>query len=444
MIDNFSLSRRSSDGLLGVNDRRLLEMLGIEVPPGEMNVRGWHALKVDAVYACVKILSDSVSKLPLKVYQEDENGVQKASRHYLYNLLKLRPNPYMSASDFLKSIEAHRAFGNGYANIEFDKRTGKIIGLWPMDSSKVKVWVDDAGLLPTSAAAFPFNRPQLWYEVDIGNGQKRKLMPDEVLHFKGSVTLDGLVGVRTMDYLQGTVESAGAAGRFINNFYKQGLQVKGLVQYTGSLDENAKRVFRDQFESMSSGLRNSHRISLLPIGYTFTPMALSMTDAQFMQNTELTIRQIATSFGVKMHQLNDLSRSTYSNVEQQQLQFYTDTQQPILTSYEQELTWKLFTYEELESGHYVKFNVDSLLRADLKTRYEAYGKGIEKGFITPNEARAAEDKAPKPGGDQLYFNGNVIPLIMAGQQYVKGGDETEPESAEDIDDDEEGKQGDPD
>lgn len=422
---------------IGLQDRRLLEYLGLDVKPGEINVKGWNALKVDTVFACVKILSDSLSKLPLKVYREDENGIGKAAAHSLARILKLRPNPFMSASDFWKTMEVHRAFGNAYASIEFDRKSGAVVALWPIDSQRVKVWVDDAGLLANNMGAVLSLRTRMWYEVDLGGGQKRKVMPDEMLHFKGSITLDGLVGVRTMDYLRCSVENAGSAGKFLNNFYKEGLQTKGLIQYTGSLDEPAKKVFREQFESMSSGLNNSHRVSLLPIGYQFTPIALDMTDAQFLQNTEMTFRQIANAFGVKMHQLNDLSKATFSNVEQQQMAFYTDTEQPILTTYEQELTYKLFTDRELDAGYYSKFNIDAIVRADIKTRYEAYRTGIQTGFLKPNEARAKEDMGPEPGGDRLYANGNVIPLEMAGTQYVKGGEQAEPSGNDDKDQGEE-------
>jgi HK97 family phage portal protein len=405
-----ALERRSTE--YSLNDPELLELLGIS--PGDVNVYGKNALKVATVFACIKILAESVSKLPLKVYQEDENGINKAVRHYLYRLLKLRPNPYMSASDFAKCNETQRnTYGNAYVNIETDEK-GRIVGLWPIDSSKVTIWIDDVGLFNS--------KNKIWYEVDVGV-EKRKLMPDEILHFKSGVTLDGIVGIPPLDYLRMTVENAASAEKFINNFYKQGLQVKGIVQYVGDLNEDAKRTFREKFEEMSSGLKNSHRIALMPIGYEFKPISLSMSDAQFLENTELTIRQIATAFGIKMHQLNDLSRATHHNVAEQQRQFYVDTLLPILTMYEQEMTYKLFLDSELEAGYYVKFNVDSILRSDIKTRYEAYGIGIEKGFITPNEARALEEKPPLPGGDQLVFNGNVIPLTMAGQQYLKGGDE---------------------
>jgi HK97 family phage portal protein len=409
MLFRRALEKRSID--YGINDPELLEFLGIS--PGDVNVYGKNALKVATVFACIKILAESVSKLPLKVYQEDENGINKAARHYLYKLLKLRPNPYMSASDYAKCNETQRnTYGNAYVNIETNEK-GRIVGLWPIDAAKVKIWIDDIGLFNS--------KNKVWYEVDVG-AEKRKLMPDEILHFKSGVTLDGIVGIPPLDYLRATIENAASAEKFINNFYKQGLQVKGIVQYVGDLNHEAQKVFREKFEEMSAGLKNSHRIALMPIGYQFQPISLSMSDAQFLENTELTIRQIATVFGIKMHQLNDLSRATHHNVGEQQRQFYVDTLLPILTMYEQEMTYKLFLDSELDAGYYVKFNVDSILRGDIKTRYEAYGIGVEKGFITPNEARALEEKPPLPGGDQLLFNGNVIPLIMAGQQYMKGGD----------------------
>ncbi len=400
---------------LNVDDRRVLEVLGIHT--GDVNVRGKNALKVDTVFSCVRIRSESVAKLPLKVFREDESGIQKQTRHPAFQLLRLRPNPYMSAYDFWKCIEAQNdLYGNAYASIEFDKR-GRIVGLWPMDSSRVKIVVDN----DTSASGVVTNRSKLWYEVNLGYEQ-RKIMPHELLHFKGGVTLDGIVGLSPLDCLRATLENGASANRFINNFYKQGLQVKGVVQYVGDLDEKAKRNFREKFESMSSGLNNSHRIALLPIGYQFKEIALNMHDAQFLENNQLTIRQIASAFGIKMHQLNDLSRATHTNVAEQQKEFYTDTLQPILTMYEQELTYKLLLDDEIRDGYFFRFNVDAILRSDIKTRYEAYRIGVQGGFLAPNEARAKEELPPLEGGDQLLVNGSMVPITDAGKAYQgKGG-----------------------
>lgn len=396
---------------LNKDDDLLLQWLGIS--KDDINVKGKNSLKIATVFAAIKILAESVSKLPLKVYQEDENGIQKGTRHYLYNLLKLRPNPYMSTMNYFGALETQlNLHGNSYANIEYDRRTGKVKGLWPIDSTKVTVYIDNVGLLST--------KTKLWYVVNV-DGKQIKLTPEEILHFKNGVTLDGLIGVAPLDYLKGLMENAASSEKFVNNFYKQGLQSKGIVQYIGDLDERAKRVFRENFESMSSGLNNSHRVALLPIGYQFQPISLSMVDAQFLENTELSIKQIATAYGIKMHQLNDLSKATHTNIEQQQRQFYTDTLQARLTMYEQEMDYKLFLDSELQQGYYLKFNVDAILRADLKTRYESYRIGVQGGFLKPNEARAKEDLPPEEGGDQLLVNGNMLPIHMAGQAYLKGG-----------------------
>ncbi len=392
-----------------LQDAKLLEWLGIEVD----SITGKKALKEATVFACIRILSESVAKLPIKIYK-DVKGVKKATDHYLYNLLKTRPNPYMSSTDFFRCLETQRNIhGNSFAIIEFDK-TGQIQALWPLDSEKVEIWVDDRGLLET--------KNKLWYIVNTNDGKQIKLKPDEILHFKG-FTLDGISGITPITYLKTLIENGKAAEEYINQFFKNGMQTKGIVHYVGDLNPEAEKTFREKFEQMSSGLKNAHRISLLPLGYQFQPISLSMADAQFLENTELTIRQIAAAFGIKMHQLNDLERSTYTNITEQQKQFYIDTLMAILTMYEQELTYKLFLFSELEKGYYCKFNVDAIIRADIKTRYEAYRTGIQGGFLKPNEVRALEEMEAAEGGDVLLVNGNMVPITDAGAAYRKKGGE---------------------
>lgn len=407
----FRREKRSEE--VGINDPEFLKLLGIE--PGEVNVKGINGLKVDTIYTCVRILSESLAKLPFKIYKENK---QKAEDHYLYQLLKLRPNPYMSAYDFFKTLEAQRnIYGNSYASLEIDEK-GRVIGIWPMDAPKVSVYVDEKGLLSSS------NR--IWYVVKV-NGEERKLHPDSVLHFK-ALTTDGIVGIAPLEVLRANVENEAQGTEYINKFFKQGLQSKGIIHYVGDLSLEKEKEFIKRFEQMSSGLKNSHRVSMLPYGYQFQPLAASLADAQFLENAQLTIRKIAAAYGVKMHQLNDLERATYSNNSEQQRQFYVDTLMPILTSYEQEMTYKLFLDRELKQGYYGKFTVDVITRADIKTRYEAYRIGIQGGFIKPNEVRAREEFEPVEGGDELLINGNMMPIGMAGKQYMKGGGQNEPKS----------------
>jgi len=258
--------------VIDLDDPRLLEILGID--PDDLLARGTGALREATVYACVKILSEAVAKLPLKVYQElPGRGIRKATDHYLYPLLKHRPNPYMTAYDFWRAVEAQRALrGNSFVAIEFETRgpnKGRAKALWPIDTGKVEVWVDDEGLVST--------RNKIWYVVTVG-GERRRLDPDEVLHLKG-LTVDGIVGINPIDYLRFLVESGAGATRYLHHFYKHGLQTRGIIHYVGDLNEEAKRRFRERFEEMASGLKNAHRISLLPVGFQFQPLQLSMTDA---------------------------------------------------------------------------------------------------------------------------------------------------------------------
>lgn len=399
---------------IDLNDRRLLELLGIEVD--EISYRGKNALKEATVYACIRILADAVGKLPVKIYQ-DKEGKQSAAGHYLAPLLKLRPNPWMSSRDFFKCLEVQRnLYGNSYAWLEIEikgRNAGRVTGMYPLDATRVKIYIDDVGLLP--------GKGKLWYTYTDNKGTEYRIDPDEMLHFKG-LTFDGIVGTTPLERLKSTIENAGAASRYLNNSFKTGLQTKGIIHYVGDLSPEAQKTFREKFEQMSSGLKNANRVSLLPIGYQFQPLSLKLTDAQFLENTQLTIKQIAAAFGVKNHQLNDLDRATHTNISEQQREFYIDTLMDILTGYEQELTFKLFTQKELGDGYYVKFNVNAILRADPKTRYEGYRIAIQSGFLTANEVRALEEMEAKEGGDRLLINGNMMPIEMAGEQYKKGGD----------------------
>lgn len=395
---------------MDINDKQLLKWLGIDID--DIDIQGKNSLNQATIFACLRILSDTISKLPIKIYKKN-NGVKKVTDYYLEPLLKLRPNPYMSSSDFWKCIEVQRnIFGNSYVAIECDSK-GKIKALYPLDSSKMQIYIDDVGLLNSNN--------KIWYLYTDNLGQKHKFRNDEILHFKG-LTTDGLIGISVISKLKHLIENGKNSEKYINNFFKNGLQVKGLVQYVGDLDSKAEEIFRTEFERMSSGLKNAHRIAMLPIGYQFQPIGQKLVDAQFLENTQLTIRQIAAAFGVKMHQLNDLDKATHTNIAEQQREFYIDTLQSILTMYEQELVYKLFLNTEIIKGYYLKFNVDSILRADIKTRYESYRIGVQGGFITANEVRELEEKEPMLGGDRLLVNGNMMPIEMAGEQYKKGGD----------------------
>ena len=403
-------SKRSNyDEDIGVSlsDSNFWEKFGIKLG---FSISGKLALKENTVYICTKIRAESIGKLSLKVYKERE----EYKEHELYYLLKYKPNPLMNSINFWKCIEAQRTLkGNAYAYIERNKK-GQVTGIYPIDSDNVTKVIDDNNFLSSLS--------KVWYIVIDNKGIKHKLYSDEILHFIGDITLDGLIGIAPLEYLKCTVENGRATQEFVNKFFKNGLSTKGVIQYVGDLDEKAKRTFRKEFESMSNGLENAHSVSLLPLGYQFQPLSLSMADAQFLENSKLTKREIAAAFGMKSYHLNDLERATFNNLTEQQKDFYITTLQPSLTNYEQEMQDKLFSQYETLKDVRVEFNVDTILRSDIKTRYESYRIGIQSGFLSPNEVRKKENLPAKEGGDELLANGNMIPIIMAGKQYLKGGD----------------------
>ncbi|HII4492822.1 phage portal protein [Clostridium perfringens] len=408
-LKNLFSKRSNYDEDIGVSlsDSNFWEKFGIKLG---FSISGKKALKENTVYICTKVRAESIGKLSLKVYKERE----EYKEHELYYLLKYKPNPLMNSINFWKCIEAQRTLkGNAYAYIERNKK-GQVTGIYPIDSDNVTKVVDDSNFLSSLS--------KVWYIVIDNKGIKHKLYSDEILHFIGDITLDGLIGIAPLEYLKCTVENGRATQEFVNKFFKNGLSTKGVIQYVGDLDEKAKRTFRKEFESMSNGLENAHSVSLLPLGYQFQPLSLSMADAQFLENSKLTKREIAAAFGMKSYHLNDLERATFNNLTEQQKDFYITTLQPSLTNYEQEMQDKLFSQYETLKDVRVEFNVDTILRSDIKTRYESYRIGIQSGFLSPNEVRKKENLPAKEGGDELLANGNMIPIIMAGKQYLKGGD----------------------
>lgn len=408
-LKNLFSKRSNYDEDIGVSlsDSNFWEKFGIKLG---FSISGKKALKENTVYICTKVRAESIGKLSLKVYKERE----EYKEHELYYLLKYKPNSLMNSINFWKCIEAQRTLkGNAYAYIERNKK-GQVTGIYPIDSDNVTKVVDDSNFLSSLS--------KVWYIVIDNKGIKHKLYSDEILHFIGDITLDGLIGIAPLEYLKCTVENGRATQEFVNKFFKNGLSTKGVIQYVGDLDEKAKRTFRKEFESMSNGLENAHSVSLLPLGYQFQPLSLSMADAQFLENSKLTKREIAAAFGMKSYHLNDLERATFNNLTEQQKDFYITTLQPSLTNYEQEMQDKLFSQYETLKDVRVEFNVDTILRSDIKTRYESYRIGIQSGFLSPNEVRKKENLPAKEGGDELLANGNMIPIIMAGKQYLKGGD----------------------
>ncbi|WP_308346322.1 phage portal protein [Priestia aryabhattai] len=377
----------------------LLQALGIETDGMSQD-----KIKEATYYTCLRILADTVSKLPLKIYLETNNGIQKATDHYLYSMLKLRPNKNMSSSDFWKCVDTQRN-DHGHSVVYINTLpNGKVEGLYPLDMNFVQIIVDDEGIIDENG--------KVYYVYNTG---KRELIfqSDEVLHFKG-MTRDGIHGLSVREYLKTTLENLQYGSDYVNRYFKGGLTAKGLLQYTSDIEDNGVENMKKRFQNMANGMKNVGSILPVPVGFTFTTINSTMADAQFIELNQFSVKQIAAAFGIKMHQLNDLTDATYSNISEQMEEFYRDTLQSILTMYEQELAYKLFNKAELKKNYFFRFNVDSILRTDIKSRFEAYKVAIDGGFMKPQEARDKEDWSYVEEADQLIVNGTYVPLKKVG------------------------------
>ena len=369
-------------------------------------------------FTCLKLMSETVAKMPWKYYQKTEHGIIEPKNSDVAKLMKIRPNPFMTPTAFWNAVEMNRNhFGNAYVYVRSKfkrKRFGgeyKVLDMWIMPSNCVQIVVDDQGYFG--------GKGKIWYVYnDKYSGQQYVFGTDEVLHFKTSHSLDGITGLPVQAILKSTVEGAAASQDYLNNLYENGLTGKATLEYTGDLPKGAKEKLVDAFEEFGSGAKNAGKIIPVPLGMKLTPLDIKLSDSQFIELKKYTALQIAAAFGIKPNHINDYEKSSYSNSEMQQLSFLTDTMLFVMKGYEEEVNYKLLTDEEInDDGKYYKLNEKVLLRTDSKTQMEIFATSIQNGIQKPNECRRKLDLMDAEGGDQLIVNGNFIPITEVGKQY---------------------------
>lgn len=366
--------------------------------------------KAEATYfACLKILSESVGKLPLKLYKKTKKqGVTEATDKAIYNVVRNRPNRFMTSTNFWTKMEEQRNhYGNAYALIAgYGDKTQLVV----LDSSKMQIWYDDAKLLSEV--------PDVWYLYSNG-GKTLQFSSEEIIHLKTSITSDdGLEGLAVRNILATTIKGNQKAQKMQNALYDSGFTAKAVVQYTGNLKDDSVKNFLTNIERYAKGEVDAGKgLVPIPLGTQLTPLTTKLGDNEFLELKKYSALQIAAAFGIKPVQINDYSKSSYASSENQNLAFLVDTLLFILKQYEEELNYKLLSDKEIKQGYYFKFNTAMLLRADFKTQVESLVQGISGGLYTNNEARAYIDLEAKPGGDHLIVNGSMIRVEQVGEQY---------------------------
>ena len=318
-----------------------LKSYGINVE----NIDNSNDLSETIYFICVKHLSETIAKMPWeKRISTEKYGKEKVIDLKLDKLLNLRPNPYMTATTFWGSVELNKLHhGNSFIYIEAD-RNGFPKNLWLLPSNEIEIWIDNKGIFGGLNA--------IWYIwLDVRTGKRYTFDFEEVIHLKTHLSFDGLSGVPIREILKTQISTGKNAIGFLNKLYKNNMfGSKVIVSYTGDLKQGSEAKLASKLESFSKA-QGSGKFIPMPLGMEAKLLDMKLADAQFFENNKVSALQLAAAFGIKPNVINDYTKSSYSNSESQQVDFYVNTLQPLFRAYEQEITYKLLTFKEIDKGY---------------------------------------------------------------------------------------------
>ena len=380
------------------------------------------AMQMTAVYACVRILSEAVAGLPLHFYRYKADGSkEKAIDSNLYHLIHDEPNPEMSSFVFRETLMTHLLlWGNAYAQIIRNGK-GEVIALYPLMPNKMSVDRDENGKL-----YYTYTRSDC--EPNAMNGSSVVLEPKDVLHIPG-LGFDGLVGYSPIAMAKNAIGLAIATEEFGSKFFANGAAPSGVLGHPGTIKDPSR--VREAWESRFGGSGNSGKVAVLEEGMKYTPISISPEQAQFLETRKFQINEIARIFRVPPHMVGDLEKSSFSNIEQQSLEFVKYTLDPWVVRWEQSLSRSLLSEDE-KKQYFFKFNLEGLLRGDYQSRMNGYAIARQNGWMSANDIRELEDLdklSPEQGGDLYLVNGNMLPLKKAGA-YADKNNEKETDNEE--------------
>ena len=366
------------------------------------------AMQMTAVYSCVRILSETLAGLPLHVYRyNDSGGKEKYLKHPLYKLLHDEPNPEMTSFAFRETLMSHLLlWGNAYAQIIRNAR-GEVIALYPLMPNKMTVDRDSKGRLFYLYSRTSDDAPTL------GDESQVYLSPSEVLHIPG-LGFDGLIGYSPIAMAKNAVGLAIATEEYGAKFFANGAAPGGVLEHPGTIKDPQK--VKESWNSAYQGSQNAHRVAVLEEGMKYQPIGISPEQAQFLETRKFQINEIARIFRVPPHMLADLEKSSFSNIEQQSLEFVKYTLDPWVVRWEQSMCRALLMESE-KPIVFIKFNVDGLLRGDYVSRMSGYATARQNGWMSANDIRELEnlDRIPAEfGGDLYLINGAMTKLQDAG------------------------------
>ena len=366
------------------------------------------ALSVTAVYSCVRILSEAIAGLPLHTYKCKSNGgKEKAIDHPLYFILHDEPNPEMTSFVFRETMMSHLLlWGNAYAQILRNGK-GDVIALYPLAPNRMTVDRASNGRIYYTYSTSDDDNPKLKSKGQV------YLKAEDVLHIPG-LGFDGLVGYSPIAMARNAIGMAMACEEYGAKFFANGASPSGVLEHPSTIKNPDK--LRESWNSLFKGSSNSHQIAVLEEGLKYQPISISPNEAQFLETRKFQINEIARIFRIPPHMIGDLEKSSFSNIEQQSLEFVKYTLDPWVTRWEQSICRRLFKDSE-KAEYFVKFNVDGLLRGDYQSRMNGYATGRQNGWLSANDIRELENMNQIPdelGGNLYLVNGSMTKLEDAG------------------------------
>lgn len=377
------------------------------------NVNEFTAMQTTAVYACVRILSETLAALSLQLYRYTSGGKERVYDHPLYHLLHDEPNPEMTSFIFRETLMSHLLiWGNAYAQIIRDK-LGRVQGLYPLRPDKMTVCRDENGQIYYIYTKTTDENPAI---KPYGQVPLRK---DEVLHIPG-LGFDGLVGYSPIAMARNAVGMTMACEEYGASFFANGASPSGVLEHPGVLKDPAK--VRDSWNAVYQGSANAHKVAVLEEGMKYQQIGIPPEEAQFLETRKFQLNEIARLYRIPPHMIGDLDKSSFNNIEQQSMEFVKYTLDPWVIRWEQAMQKALFLPEE-KKQFFLKFNVNGLMRGDYESRMTGYSIGRQNGWLSANDIREMEDMNPVPdeeGGNLYLVNGSMTKLKDAGAFAQKG------------------------
>lgn len=365
------------------------------------------AMQTTAVYACVRIIAETVASLPLHVYGYTDSGKERVYNHPLYRILHDIPNTEMNSFIMREVMMSHLLlWGNSYSQIIRNGR-GEITALYPLMPEKMTV---DRGA-----------DGNLYYKYNSDKQGSFVFRKDEIFHIVG-LGFDGLIGHSPIAMAKNAIGLCIAAEEYGSSFFSNSGTPSGVLEHPGVLKEPEK--VRDAWNKAYGGSGNAHKVAVLEEGMKFNPISINPHEAQFLETRKFQVNEICRIFRVPPHMIADLEKSSFNNIEQQSLDFVTNTIRPWLVRIEQSIFQQLLS-EEDQKNYFAKFNVDGLLRGDFQSRMNGYAVGRQNGWLSANDIRELEDLNRIPaeeGGDRYLCNGNMVDIKNAGQWNNTGGE----------------------